>query len=311
MSAHGPFCSMLARAAKEPLAGTASHARGCVLLSYPKRLWARDALASEGLPPALRTALARLGERHDVVTRLVAHEGPWRGRVEVSLFPQNRRHHDVPLDDVQAILETSEPDDGELIQRPVIACCTHGVRDACCARFGLALVRALVASVNETGAAVEIREASHLGGDRFAPTVLVLPSGHMYGHLEPSDAGALLAAARGALPLFARFRGSLWLDPLEQLAEVAALEAARARGAERMQVEAIDVDERDEAHVTLRVAARLDDARVTLEVRCALERRLVLGDCHRAATGRHGNVAVWTIEGVTSAPADPDRAPGP
>ena len=110
--------------------------------SVPKRLWARDALASEGLPQALLAAVERLRDEHDVVTRLVAREGRWAGRVEVSLFPQNRRHRDVPLGDVAALLETSEPDDGEALAAPVIACCKHGVRDACCARFGMALVRA-------------------------------------------------------------------------------------------------------------------------------------------------------------------------
>lgn len=297
VSAPRVFCSDLARAEREPLAGTASHARGCALISYPKRLWARDALASAGLPSALGPVLERLRERHDVVTRLVAHEGPWRGRVEVSLFPQNRRHRDVPLADVPALLERARPDEGERIERPLVACCTHGVRDACCARFGTALVRALRASAAGTGAQVEVREASHLGGDRFAPTVLVLPSGHMYGHLEPRDAPALLEAARGGAPLHACFRGSLWLDPLEQLAEVAALDAARARGKALVSLGAIARTDHDEAHATLRLTPRLEGGEsLELEVRCVRRRRLVLGDCRAARTGRRGAVSVWAIE---------------
>lgn len=273
-------------------------------MSYPKRLWARDALASEGLSPSLRAALAKLAEEHDVVTRLVAHEGKWSGRVELSFFPQRRRHHDVPLDDVAALLDTAEPDDGEVITTPVIACCTHGVRDACCARFGMELVRALRESALASGAEVEIREASHLGGDRFAPTVLVLPSGHMYGHLEASDADELVAAARGAAPLAPRFRGSLWLDPLEQLAEVAALELARERGVTlRGELGKIERTDEGDRHATLRCTATVGEEAVDLEVRCALEHRLVVGDCRSATSGRRGNVRVWVIDGVSAVKA--------
>jgi len=301
VSAPHIYCSSLARAAKEPLGGTASHARGCVLLSYPKRLWGPDALASEGLPPALLETLERLRLDHDVVTRLVAHTGTWNERVEVSLFPQNRRHSDVPLAAVAGLLETSDPDDGELLGHPVIACCTHGVRDACCAKFGLALVSALRESALVSGSNVEVREASHLGGDRFAPTLLVLPSGHTYGHLDPSDAPALLAALGGTMPLAARFRGSLWLDPLEQLAEIAAFDVARARSTELTALSAIERTDLAAARARLRCVATLGTERVRLELRCTLQRRLVVGDCRNAARDRRGQAAIWIIDAVSTA----------
>ncbi len=299
MSASHTYCSQLARAEKEPLAGTASHARGCVLLSYPKRLWAIDALASEGLPPALQETLARLLER-DVVTRLVAPTGPWNERVEVSLFPQNRRHAEVPLAAVAELLETAGPEDGELLRQPVIACCTHGVRDACCAKFGLALVSALREAASASGSSIEVREASHLGGDRFAPTLLVLPSGHTYGHLDPSDAPALLEATSAALPLAGRFRGSLWLDPLEQLAEIAAFDLARASSTALTALSEIERTDGDGDRATLRCVATLGAKRVRLELSCSLRRRLVVGDCRSAARGRRGQVTTWVTDHVST-----------
>jgi hypothetical protein len=279
------YCSDLARAAKEPLIGTASHARGCVLVSYPKRMWARNTLASEGLPRSLLDAIERLGRDHDVVTRLVAHEGSWNERVELSLYPQARRHRDVPLADAGAVLTRARPEDGEPITSPVIAVCTHGVRDRCCALYGGALVDAL----REAGGDVEIREASHLGGDRFAPVVLVLPSGHMYGHLTPSEAPALIEAARGGAVLRERFRGSLWRDPLEQLAEIAAIE----RGAT---LESVERDEHDADHATLRCVMSEGSARTELAVRCVRDHRLVIGDCRNADIGRRGSVRIWRTE---------------
>lgn len=289
MSAPRAYCSALARADGEPLAGTASHARGCVLITYPKRMWARDALASEGLPASLRDAVEKLAEVHDVLTRLVAHEGPWRERVDVSLYPQARRHRDVALADVGRVLSDARPDEGEPITRPLIAVCTHGVRDRCCALYGGAMFDALRGAA---GGAVDVREASHLGGDRFAPTVLALPSGHMYGHLEPDDAPALIDAAHGGPVLRSRFRGSLWLDPLEQLAEVAAMDAL---GGSPVVLSSIERDAPDPDHATLRFTAEHAARSVPLRIDCVREHRLVVGDCRSADTARRGSVRTWRI----------------
>lgn len=285
-----PYCSTIAREAREPLAGTASHARGCVLFSYPKRMWARQALDSDGLPAELVTRFSRLAHEQDVVTRLVAHEGPWHERVEITLYPQGRRHRDVPLADAARLLETARPDEGEILTTPVIAVCTHGVRDRCCALFGLEIVHALRSHAR--GSEVEVREASHLGGDRFAPTAIVFPSGHTYGHLDPGDAGALIEAASGALPLAPRFRGSLWRDPLAQLADVAALAHAGRVSSE------IDCIEDGASHATLRFAAEVEGRPLRFEVRCKRERRSVIGDCRNADAQRHGSISLWAIEHV-------------
>lgn len=287
-----PYCSTIAREAREPLAGTASHARGCVLFSYPKRMWARQALDSEGLPTELVARFSHLAREQDVVTRFIAHEGPWREHVEITLYPQARRHRDVPLADAARLLATARPDDGEALTKPLIAVCTHGVRDRCCALFGLEIVHALRSHAR--GDDVEVREASHLGGDRFAPTAIVLPSGHTYGHLDPADAGALLDAACGGAPLRDRFRGSLWRDPLEQLADVAAL-AHDARVAS-----AIETTDHDASHATLRFTGDVTGSRVGFEVRCKRERRLVIGDCRNADAQRHGSVSLWAIEHVST-----------
>ena len=103
-----PFCSLLTRAEREPPAGTASHARGCVLLTYPKRLWGRDALDSEGLPERVRAGLEHLREEHDVLTRFVAHDGDWQGRTDVTFFPTGRRVRDLALEPTQDRPERQE-----------------------------------------------------------------------------------------------------------------------------------------------------------------------------------------------------------
>lgn len=298
------FCSDLARRAREPLAGTASHARGCVLVSYPKRLWGTDALDSEGLPPAARAELLRLIDERDVITRFLAYEGEWNGRTEVSFFPEGLRYTDVPIGELAALLgkaRRGELADAEPVVRPTIAVCTHGQRDRCCALYGLALTEELRRVATATGAPIDVREASHLGGDRFAPTVLVLPSGEMYGHLVPSDAGALLSAAAGGPAVLPRLRGSLWLEPVAQLAEVAAFGLPAFR-AVRPTLGPIAVTDVDAGHRLLRATVTSGDDHVVMVVRCAFERRQVFGDCRNAERDRRGAVDAWVIEDVETEP---------
>lgn len=290
------YCSLIARDAREPLAGTASHGRGCIVFAYPKRLWHRNALASEGLPEALTNAFAHAQEQLDVVTRFVSHDRA--DSTSITFYPAGTRFEDVPLEaaaDVVMGYVRGTLTSPLVAPRPMLLVCTHGQRDRCCARFGLALTRALDASALRDR--VEVREASHLGGDRFAPTVLVLPSGHMYGHLTPDDAPALLAAALGGPPLLPRFRGSFWREPLEQLADVAAFGLSR-EGEPPPALSTIEVADLDDTHSELSFRASWPDRTHALVVRCARERRRVHGDCRALDTARTGGVDAWRIEHV-------------
>ena len=61
--------------------------------------------------------------------------------------------------------------------------CTHGRHDACCAERGRPVAAALAAAHPE-----QTWEVSHIGGDRFAANVLVLPDGLYYGRVSAADA---------------------------------------------------------------------------------------------------------------------------
>jgi Sucrase/ferredoxin-like len=80
---------------------------------------------------------------------------------------------------------------------PVYLVCTHGTHDACCALRGRPLARSM-----PVAGPAEVWECSHLGGDRFAANVVVLPHGFYYGEV-PGDGTELVAAhanGRVALP---------------------------------------------------------------------------------------------------------------
>lgn len=97
--------------------------------------------------------------------------------------------------------------------RPVYAVCAHGTRDMCCAIEGRPVATALARLC--PGRAWE---CSHVGGDRFAANVLVLPTGQLYGRI--TDPAALASAAERGQVLPDRLRGQIGLPPAAQAAVV-------------------------------------------------------------------------------------------
>ena len=114
---------------------------------------------------------------------------------------------DLPLPD------SDYPLPGEPVAEPLLLICTHEQRDPCCGLDGKALVHAL--------AGPNVFECSHLGGHRFAPTALVLPTGYVYGRLEPTSATAVHTDAAAGEVAIERCRGRCTWSPKGQVAELA------------------------------------------------------------------------------------------
>ncbi len=100
---------------------------------------------------------------------------------------------------------------GRLDPGPLYLVCSHGRHDPCCGERGRPVVASLAASRPE-----RVWQASHLGGCRFAPTVLVLPLGIMYGRVPPSAAADVVAAAEAGEVLGGLFRGRIGIPPAAQ-----------------------------------------------------------------------------------------------
>ena len=93
----------------------------------------------------------------------------------------------------------------------VILCvCTHGRHDACCAEKGRPVAAALSEAYPE-----EAWEVSHIGGDRFAANLLVLPHGLYYGGVDAASAPRVAEATHdGRLALAFAGTDELWRLPL-------------------------------------------------------------------------------------------------
>jgi hypothetical protein len=219
-------CSEASLERGDDLAGTTSTVRAFLLVES-RGAWGQDVLRDSRLPDRVKRWLRAEIARTQVRALLIRRVG--------RSVPGPTRVFAVRVDRDRAWIETTTVHElGEITAidlaalgagrsaglapwtDPIVLVCTHGRHDACCAERGRPLARALAKT-----APTRVWECSHLGGDRFAGNVLVLPRGLGFGRLEPADAPGLLAALdRGELDLD-RFRGRATLPMPAQFAEVA------------------------------------------------------------------------------------------
>jgi len=214
-------CADAARVRADPLAGTAPPTSRWLLLEHPGP-WRIDAIPGAGIDPdILSTLLQRAGSD----TRVLLVRRP--GRID----RQARRSWILAGLDMDTVTGPWQNDDDLLgaadaltrasrvagPSQPVILVCTHGVHDVCCALRGRPVASALASRWPGL-----VWECSHIGGDRFAPNVVVLPDGFYYGNLDPDSALGTIEAHLAGTVLPDRLRGMARFVPPVQAAVIAA-----------------------------------------------------------------------------------------
>lgn len=100
---------------------------------------------------------------------------------------------------------------------PIFLVCTNGKRDMCCAIHG----RKLLHQLQESSYSDYLWESSHIGAHRFAPLLLALPSGYVYGRLTPSIAETIMQHSLEDTIYPCHLRGKSGLNAREQVADIA------------------------------------------------------------------------------------------
>lgn len=96
--------------------------------------------------------------------------------------------------------------------------CTHGSMDACCGKFGYPLYNLL--RFRYAGPNLRVWRTSHIGGHRYAPTLIDFPEGRYWGHAELDAVETLLLRNRPVEELRRFYRGWAGLESVfEQVAE--------------------------------------------------------------------------------------------
>jgi hypothetical protein len=205
-------CSAASVRLAEPLAGSAPVAAGWLAVEQPGP-WGGRALAESGFDRELGRELNRRAGEAGIRVALIrrpGHHALTEPEAPRRVFYADTRpgrtvlySRTIPAADLPSLLDAPcAPGPGwsasQIHPAPVLLVCTNGRRDRCCAVLG----RALALDLGDLAAArdVEVWESDHLGGHRFAPTAVVLPSGFVYGRLTAATAlEAVRAAERGGM----------------------------------------------------------------------------------------------------------------
>lgn len=215
------YCSDLSLAAGEPMAGTADRVDVWLLLEY-NPVWRAKAVTDNDLSPRVTAWLDGQMEsvtRGGLKPRLQFIRRPELDREEITLFVGTAdglfRFESVGYDAITD-LGVADTSSMERVEAPQYLVCTNGQRDLCCARFGRPAYVRLREVVGERA-----WQTTHLGGHRFAPNVLTLPQGVLYGRVRPEDVTRFVEDVEAGRLARDHVRGRSVLPPEAQAAEMA------------------------------------------------------------------------------------------
>lgn len=220
-------CAVAAEARGDPMLGTAPP-QTRVLLVHQPGAWGPRGLVESRCDPevasrldaaataaGMRLQAIRLPGKHDPA---LTAEGYDVAIADTRSSPAATTWWRVrDLAEMAAELETGGPhrEPVAIDTAPLYLVCAHGRHDACCALRGRPVAHAL-----QQIRPGRVWETTHLGGDRFAANLLILPTGELYGRV-PAQLAAELAEHADAGELFLPLlRGRIGLAPAAQAALV-------------------------------------------------------------------------------------------
>ncbi len=193
----GDWCADVSTSRDEPLFATAPRVARWLLVEHTAA-WGPESVPSGRMPPSVARALAEQaadwGARLLLVRRPGARAGADLGGRWVFAVDSRPGHEQVlsrhPEEDVQLLDLDLDGPGWQVHAEPLHLVCTHGSNDRCCATRGRPVAAAMAAASPST-----TWECSHLGGDRFAANLLVLPEGLIFGRVQPEDVVRIAALA--------------------------------------------------------------------------------------------------------------------
>lgn len=221
------FCCELSLELGEPTYGTALNREVWFLLEYDGP-WQEKATTDNDLPQSVQSWLdAQLeatggrgrvqfikrpeitsGQNIAFFVALVQETSPRLYRFEFE------RYEELLELNVGAILANGKSHEAFRHRDPLFLVCTNGLRDRCCALYGLAVYRALFPL-----AQTAVWQTTHVGGHRFAANVITFPDGTYYGRLQTEEAEAFVAAQLRGDIFLNRLRGRVCYEEVVQAAD--------------------------------------------------------------------------------------------
>ena len=287
-------CSDQSLARNDPMYGTASAGSSWVLLELAGG-WGHSAFLQSPaiIDPEIGRAIVRRVEAKKMRIAAIRKHGRrparprWRWFVAQAGVGTEALYYGEVSDPGEYLDLALDGTDGSLSTDPLVAVCAHGKHDQCCAVRGRSACKAIAANYPDF-----TWECSHLGGDRFAATMLLLPEGLCYGRVDSTDSVDLVRLyLEGRLDnRFLRGRTSL-----PHAVQAAQYFAREANGDDHIaSLAPLDVD-----HEEGRTRVMLSGESGPIEV-CLNEEKSepLLSQCHAHGPGR---VRIFTLASITSA----------
>lgn len=235
------LCAEVSIAAADDPIGSATPYDTYLAIEIPAP-WKSDVARSVNYPPRLWDALAWAWETGAVTRSTGIMPDPdysIGGHTRVLMLRRpgepfarfEKSEYLLPNDELVGFVESLAGGESGLFDaylRPTenvrdVLVCTHGSNDACCGKFGYPVYERLrrIAGDSED---LRVWRTSHIGGHRFAATLMDLPEGRSWGHLDAESAERVLRRDVPAADLASKYRGwaGLGSHP-EQVAERAIL----------------------------------------------------------------------------------------
>lgn len=241
------LCSTTSRGHDETITATASRVERWLLVEH-RGAWGPETVPSGRMPRPLSRALAKSANDARARLVLIRRPHPPRRRTGPAPFENETGRWIFTVDSRpggEQVLARHVSDDAELLalvdgglpyarvpegaqladgwqvlDERLWLVCTHGRHDRCCAVRGRPVAQNLLARHPDT-----TWECTHVGGDRFAANVVVLPEGLYLGRVEPDEVVTIADdLVAGTLPA-ERVRGRSSLSLPAQAAQQFAREA--------------------------------------------------------------------------------------
>jgi Sucrase/ferredoxin-like len=238
MSASSAFrCSVAAEVRGDPMVGTAPPQARVLIVHQPGAWGPRGLVESRCDPHVARridAAAAAQGMRLQATRRPGKHEpGVPFGGYDVGIADTTPGTAKITWWRVDDLAEMATELEGgwprltpvEIDTAPLYLVCAHGKHDACCALRGRPIAQAI-----QRLRPGRVWETTHLGGDRFAANVLVLPTGELYGRVSEHMAPDLVRSAEAGEILPAQLRGQIGLSSVAQAALIFAYQQLGING---------------------------------------------------------------------------------
>jgi len=218
------FCSECSVEAGETIFASAPRTDQWVLVEYTGA-WGAKAIPESELAPEIKARLNGWADNIPFTKVLFIKQGEMGAKIRVfvaltgaafpALYKFELDSYEALLTfDLEAVLRRAAQFEANLQRDPVILVCTNGRRDVSCAKYGVPVYNAF--AEQSPGWAWEV---THIGGHRFAGTLVTLPDGLIYGRVNADDVPELVAALRDRYVVINKVRGRSYYDAPVQAAE--------------------------------------------------------------------------------------------